>query len=824
MKTVTRRRFLQFAASTPAQAQPFARWALQGTAAAFLGACRSFRRAFSAPVRWVVPSTSGDFVLLSRHDPREVREFPLRIWAERFQFPAVAATRLEGGGPADIDSDQVELTDVWVIIDARPGTRLFRERDIVRSDLLSAQPSGDFTLEVAPQSLFPALGDVVPLTVAIAGAPEARKWFGRAPDRRQLLRFEFCVHPDACQAGGSAASTVRSTLPTVTARWPRLDLLIRPAGADTEHAQRIHQEPALQSERADLHECGGPPRELRWVAVQFVLPAALELAVREHANRDLTVVRIEPQTVKVRLRPGFVDLLIPAGSTLERRRGASVIAGISLRQSHLHAANLYAFAWASDMPAETTTLPAELSSAFCFCAQGPGAWPLVEAIELPQSGSRIELEVAAEDVARARVAVTLANGGARAARSVEQEFRRATLVFRSARGELAPRLTLAPQGLQVATLAIFDDAGSMTAPASTATSDLVLVADLFTRVHAVMELDLRFHADRGSYVADASRLIFATREAAWAGRSSIPPSAGDWVHLNTTRATPTAGDYRADPAPLTGETTVQWLIDRDTFRITQPLVVAQSDAEIVALAPEAFRVAVSATLPRVAKTIALPPFALREHGDFRFGKWTPDAATGPKPAFKALTMWEPRTAGAATGDAHSPAELFASFAAAAGGATVRGVYAGFGIDGTLVPLRDREWAPDERCLAGALAPYRAIVADTMRPVEDAFDVLDLGNPLRSCVTEGFGEAQRNTSIQRVIRNPATEIALSPVGGTIRFDWQDEVQEIGLRDLVLHGWLGRYQKNYAIFSDLLLPYGIRYNVLTLTSRQDSGRLR
>jgi hypothetical protein len=530
------------------------------------------------------------------------------------------------------------------------------------------------------------------------------------------------------------------------------------------------------------------------------------------------------QAVEVRLRPGFVDLLIPAGSTLERRRGASVIAGTSLGRSHLHAANLYAFAWVSDMPAETTTLPAELSSAFCFCAQGPGAWPLVEAIELPQSGSRIELEVAAKDVVRARVAVALANGGARVSRSVEQELRRATLVFRSARGELAPRLTLAPQGSQVATLAILDDIGSMTAPASTATSDLVLVADLFTRIHAVTELDLHFHADRGAYVADASRLIFATREAAWAGRTSIPASTGDWVHLKVTKATPGAGDHRADPAPLTGVATVQWQIDRDTFRITQPLDVAASDAEIVALAPEAFRAAVSATLPRVAKTIALPPFALREHGDFEFGKWTPDAATGPNPAFKALTMWEPRTAGAAAGDAHSPAELFASFAAAAGGATVRGVYAGFGIDGTLVPLRDRDWAPDERCLTGALAPYRAIVADTIRPVEDAFDVLDLGNPFRSCVTEGFGEAQRNASIQRVIRSPATEIALSPVGGTIRFDWQDQVQEIGLRDLVLHGWLGRYQKNYAIFSDLLLPYGIRYNVLTLTSRQDSGKLR
>ncbi len=821
MKGVTRRRFLQFGFTAGTQTQTIARGLVQGFSAAILGACRSLLSGFRKPVRWVFPSTAGDFVVHTTHDASKITRFPIPIWANRIQFPAVAATMVDGTGPDEIDSDQVEMHDVWVVIDAKAGTRIFREHDIARSDVLRAAPSGDFTLEVTPQLLFPTLGEAVPMTVDVSGAPRPKKRIEREADRDQLLKFDFCVRPEVCQ------TPERSTLPTVAARWPQLDLLVRPTGATTAQAYRFHREPALRSGRGDLSDCGGPARELRWTLVEYPLPHAIEVDVMAHPDGDVSVVRVAQQTVTVRVRPGFVDLLIPAGATLERRRGGAVIGSVVLAESHFHTANVFAFAWVSDMPAETTTLPAELSAAFCFEATGGEIWPLLDGIALPRSGSRIELEVRSNDVVRARVATSVREKGTVISRSTEHEFTSATLVFRSVTGQLAPRLAITPNGGNVIQHAVFDGRGRLTAGESAATSDLVLVADLFARIRAARELDILFHVDGPKYVADTSTLVFETAEAAWAGRSSMPSAAGDWVHLKATKTNtpPATDDYRGDLIALARPATIRWEIDRDRYRILDPVDdVTASNDEIVALAQEAFRAAVPATLPRVQKTIALPPFSLREHRDFDFGRWQDNA----NPAFQELTMWEPRTSGEAAGDAHSPAELFSALAGAEGGATTRAIYAGFGIDGTLVPLRDRDWAPDERCLAGTLAPYRAIAADRMRPVNDAFDVVDLDpQALRSCVRTAFDEQvvpSKNPSIQRALRRPGTEIALSPIGGTIGFDWQNEVREIGMQELVLHGFLGRYQKNYAIFADLLLPYGIVYNVLTLTSRQENGKLR
>ncbi|MFP5247817.1 MAG: hypothetical protein ACLGH0_14080, partial [Thermoanaerobaculia bacterium] len=390
------------------QGPTVARWTVQGIAFAILGACRSFLDGFRKPVRWVFPSTAGDFVIHTTTDARKIRTFPIPVWAARIQFPAVAATMVDGSAPGEIDSDQVEMTGVWVVIDAQPGTQLFREKDIVRSDVLRAQPSGDFTLEVTPQPLFPPLSNVVPLTIAVSAERRPRKRSEREANRDLLLKFDFCVRPEVCQPGN-----VRSTLPTVRARWPQLDLLVRPAGAPDEQAYHFPHQPVLRAERADLSDCGAPKRELRWLAVDFIVPHELVLDVREHVNGDRSVVRIAPNDVTVLVRPGFVDLIVPAGSMLERRRDGAVIAGTALDASHLHSANLYAFAWASDMPAETTTLPAEISSGYCFRAAGAEPWPLLDDIALPRSGSRIELRVRSADVTGARVATTLGRKSAR---------------------------------------------------------------------------------------------------------------------------------------------------------------------------------------------------------------------------------------------------------------------------------------------------------------------------------------------------------------------------------------------------------------------------
>jgi len=828
--SLTRRRFVQFAVTSGAQAQTLVRSAVSGIAAFVAAACVSLRDTFSRTKRWVIPSTVGDFVIHTSYDPQKVTEFPLLIWADRIQFPAVAATMLGPGDTIDeIDSDQVMMRGVWVVIQAKKGTQLFRERDIVRSDVLRAQPSGDFTLEFTLQPLLPPFGEIVPMTVDVANAPRAPKRRDRASDRDQLIKFDFCVRPEVCQSG------VHSTLPTVVARWPKqLDLLIYPAGAAVLSAHRLHHVGDYAVEHEHLGDCGGPARNLRWVAVQYDLPGEVAVDVRAHANGDKTVVLIKPGTIRALVRPGFVDLLIPAGSLLERRHDVSILAQATLDQSHFHSANLQAFAWVSDMPSETTTLPAELSSTFCFKASGPEPWPLApDAIDVMRTGGRIEFVVPSNEVTQSRIAVTLRKR--QISRSIEQTLKETTLVFRSANGQLQPRVTLALTTEKTTHLrhSVFDQEGRFDgAELAASNSGFILVADLFARMLAVKELDLRFRERSGRYeLGESSTMLFTPNETAWAGRQSQPASKGDWVHLRVPEVKPLPDDHRAtNTFTPDSKTRIRWSVDGDRFQIIEPVPV-EVMSEIVSIAPEAFRAVKKASFaPKEKGEVEFPPFALREHRDLigtPNSRWLEDS-THPNHAFRADTMWEPRTKGVAATAPDSPAEFFTAIADAEGGAGVLPVYAGFALSGELAPLGAREWGPDATCHKDVFAPYRAVAAQSIRLVDDAEDVVDLAKPpLRDCMKLAFREVPNNDrrkTLNAVANDSKTEIALSPVGGTIGYDWNDLVRRIGLQELVLHGYLGRYQKNYAIFADLLLPYGILINYLTLTSRQDSGRLR
>ena len=75
----------------------------------------------------------------------------------------------------------------------------------------------------------------------------------------------------------------------------------------------------------------------------------------------------------------------------------------------------------------------------------------------------------------------------------------------------------------------------------------------------------------------------------------------------------------------------------------------------------------------------------------------------------------------------------------------------------------------------------------------------------------------------VVQDPKTEIALSDIGGSIAYDWT-VAPAADFVTLSLHGFLGRYERNYAIFTAVLLPWGILVNILNLTARERTGRLR
>src|ERR1051326_7124513 len=136
MSGVSRRRFVQFFAGAAAEANQIARFVLDGVAAAFFVACGTFRRLFTRRVRWVLPSSVGDFVIETLDDFSKQQEFPYWIHADRFEFPAVATTILDPAMQPDkaIDSDRVLIENVGILVEAKIGSQLFRKHDIVRSE------------------------------------------------------------------------------------------------------------------------------------------------------------------------------------------------------------------------------------------------------------------------------------------------------------------------------------------------------------------------------------------------------------------------------------------------------------------------------------------------------------------------------------------------------------------------------------------------------------------------------------------------------------------------------------------------------------------
>lgn len=850
MKTFSRRRFVQFFAAGASQGQTVARWTLGAVAAGFLSACRSLRGVFCRRVRWVFPTVAGDFVLVTSDDAEKMQQFPIWFIAERLEFPTVAATILGETGAIEIDSDRSLIENVAVLLEVRePGTQLFREHDVIRPDLRRMRPSGDFTISFSPVSLFPAINqDAVPLSIDVAGAPRSKKLREHRYDRDKLLRFDFCVRPAKCQTG-----PVRSTLPTVRATWPDFNLLVHTSDGET---VSFGGRSALTESTIDLSSCvfegskaGG---KLRALKATFPRTRSLTLAV------DRAKLTVDPSPLAVLFRPGFIEMVLPAGATIACPNRTGAMLHNVLAQSLVHVGNVYSYAWASVIPSTTTELPVEYFSRFCLKPDDARPWALTpERVTIKASGSAIDFQVTADKVDHARVSARMREK--EIVRGIEQQFKAVTLTLQSDKAPFAPMLQLSvlpppkvstdppnPPFLYV----VDDKVGRFAASADVTSSSMILVADLFVRPKTTLKvpltLELRFKRnEHGFAVEDVSTMSFQSPEIAWAGHSGRglhPLRARDWVHLRqATGKEFLTTDYRGTGVLLASPAPIVWDIFHDRFRVTEPIAPIGNDTEVVSLAAETFRAALSAEFPAAKSTakLQLPPFGLREHRDLMpAANWT-DATV---PAFKADTMWEPRTGAALETRTESPADLFESIAADDFSSQVDAFYAGFAISGTLTPLRKAEWAPDV-CAKSGVAPYRAILGSSIEPIIDAVDIVELplakpapptpsvclppGSGFRNEIKFAFdrvGSPAKAESLQRVIRNPRTELALSALGGTIDYEWAFEQQDVGLQELVLRGFLGRYQKNYAIFADLLLPWGLRIFILALTSRQDSGRLR
>ncbi len=803
----TRRRFVQLFSAATGQSKTIARWSLQAIAAGLIAACRSIRRVLTPPSRWVIPTTLGDFEIDTNTDLRKVRSFPFILWADRLQFPSIAATmvELESVMP-DHDSEQALIYGVWLVFDAEPGTELFREHDIVRTGVRrSSGASGDFTMRFDPKPLFPRLGDAVPLSLVFPGADRKR-----VPERDKLLRFDFCVRPDRCASNGDS-----STLPVVTATWPRFDVIVRTLRGDVRLETGDHRKVDAALESCELHD---PPHvpSLRWVAADVPFPK-VELHVWTHPDASATTLEYPGGVSEVRIRPGFIDLAFPAGALLHHNGAKS-----TLDKAHVHVANLYAQAWQSEMEVDPTPLPLEEASRFCLDPQNtPDPWVFApDPLHVARLGSAIGIGARMQDVKASRASTRFRGG--EITHDLEQQFANVTLTFRSS-SPLAPSIEVAASD-NLIDVAISNGHGRAEATKlSVKSSSFILIDDLFAQPEDAKEAELRldFAVAGSRYELErASSATFRAKKFAWAGRYERDESVlgnGSWVHLQ--KGGKADGDQRATSFTLASPARLRWNVGSGGFRVLDS-AAAPSVNELVALAEPAFRAAVPDAFPRrdPKEPVYLPSFSLREH------RHLPNTFVTGNAAFVAADMWEPRSEAHFTGASDSPSDLFKAIAAPDANSDLNAFYAGFRLKGQLGPLHDVAWAPDdEHCRFEGLAPYRGIRGQELKPVPNAVDVVEPGSIYEPCVPAGFGQ---HATIQDRFRGETTELALSPIGGTIRFDWSnvDEKPSLGLNELVLRGFLGRYQKNYAIFVDLLLPYGLKINVLTLTARQDSGELR
>jgi hypothetical protein len=143
----------------------------------------------------------------------------------------------------------------------------------------------------------------------------------------------------------------------------------------------------------------------------------------------------------------------------------------------------------------------------------------------------------------------------------------------------------------------------------------------------------------------------------------------------------------------------------------------------------------------------------------------------------------------------------------------------------LRPLNHTSWGPSSAI--HGLAPYRALVVDKVENTE-AMDLVP-PNPkdttqqaIRDTVVDGLKPGSSSlSSIASAIRSDAVPIAFSPVGGSIDFDWQDQLPDLGLVSLGLHSYLGRYQRNSTVQRHLLMPWALLFEITTRLFRNADG---
>jgi len=256
-----------------------------------------------------------------------------------------------------------------------------------------------------------------------------------------------------------------------------------------------------------------------------------------------------------------------------------------------------------------------------------------------------------------------------------------------------------------------------------------------------------------------------------------------------------------------------------------------SAVQLAALDGERFRAAVEPNSPTTLyESCLVAPFSLREHPtEFLIpSTCQPDKNVTDPGAFLATVMWEPQSKVAI-----SPTEAVGSALeqleqdSFGGGIEFRN--AGLAMTGKVMDLKAAAWAPDSGL--PKLAPYKALAVGNIvnTPSEDLFtpctqEAQPKANGWRADFEGGLGVAGSETSqVQAAIASAGVPIALSPIGGSITFDWTATNPKI-LKGLSLHSFLGRYERNSATLVKEVTPWGLEIEIVVRLFRDISGEIK
>jgi hypothetical protein len=315
----------------------------------------------------------------------------------------------------------------------------------------------------------------------------------------------------------------------------------------------------------------------------------------------------------------------------------------------------------------------------------------------------------------------------------------------------------------------------------------------------------------------------------WVGSAGRKPDLLDaWTVLKKLGGDPPSGDseYRLDQLPLPG-VTLQW-----NYELGQSqLVVTKGNAaaidpatrpRLTGLGLERFRASIEPTDPtKLPESCFVAPFTLREHPqEFTIPKTcTPDTGVTDPAAFSELSMWEPASIIeiAPAGDVES---VLAQIATPDFTGSIEFRNAGLAMAGKISGLSGATWIPNTPL--PKLAPYKAIGVQTIKSTLTEDLISPCEKDLRAEFERGL-DVKQSAQIAAAISSPDVPIALSPIGGSIDFDWS--AQNVApLAALKLHSYLARYEYNSAVLAYLLLPWGLEIEVVTRLFRNVAGQIQ